>query len=63
MDALDAVGIYVHKFMRLQQRLNLWPHSGKQRMKFAAPQIAEPQMHDPRRRRVQNNAFREIRVL
>lgn len=39
-DALDAIGVDVHKFMRGQQRLNLRPGAGEHDVKFAAAAYA-----------------------
>ena len=63
MDSFDAVGVNVHQFMRLEQRLDLRSQTGQQCMKLPSPQISKSQVHYPGRRRLQYDAFREIRVL
>ncbi len=49
--------------MGLEQRLDLRPDARQPGVKFLPLQIAEPQVNHPRRRRLQDDAIRKIRIL
>jgi len=49
--------------VRFEQRFDLRPHAQEQGVKFVSTQIAEPQMHDPRRWRLRNDPVGKIGVL
>jgi len=62
-DAFKPVGIDIHQLVRFQQRFDLWPDAREQRVKIISAKVAKPQMHDPRRRRLRDDAVGKIRVL
>ena len=49
--------------MGFEQRFDLRPDTGEQGVKFISAEIAEPQMHHPRRRRFRDYPIRKIRIL
>jgi hypothetical protein len=62
-DAFKPVGINIHKLVRFEQRFNLRPDAREQGVKIISAKIAKSQMHDPRRRRLRDDAVGKIRVL
>src|SRR5438093_6978297 len=62
-DALNTVGVHVHEFVPFEQRFHLWPYACEQRMEFPPAQISKSEMNHPRRRRMHDDPFREIRIF
>lgn len=63
MNAFQAVGVHIHQLVRFEERFYLRPYASEQRVVFSPPQIPKTEMNNPRRWIMQDDAFREIRIL
>ena len=59
----DPIRINIDEFVCGKKRFNAWPEACEQGVKISAAQIAETQMHHPRRRRCEHDAMRKISVF
>jgi hypothetical protein len=62
-DAFKPVGINIHQFVGFEQGFNLRLDAGEAGVKIVFAQIAEPEMHHPRRRRTHHDPVGKVRVF
>jgi hypothetical protein len=62
-NAFQPVSVNIYKFVQLKKCFNLRPDAAEQRVKIFFSKITETQMHNPRRRHLDNYSIRKIRVF